>query len=76
MDPIYVVTDIEADGPTPGRNSMLSFASVAVTAGLEIADDFEAVLAPLEGAAPDPDLQPARGPEPRVGDPEFRAARR
>ena len=30
-DPVYIVTDIEADGPTPGKNSMLSFASVAVT---------------------------------------------
>ena len=54
MDPIYVVTDIEADGPTPGRNSMLSFASVAVTAGPEIADEFQAVLTPLADAEADP----------------------
>ncbi len=54
MDPIYVVTDIEADGPTPGRNSMLSFASVAVTAGLEPVDEFQAVLAPLEDGEADP----------------------
>ncbi|MCC6468352.1 MAG: hypothetical protein IT563_08520 [Alphaproteobacteria bacterium] len=27
---VYLVTDIETDGPEPGRNSMLSFASVAV----------------------------------------------
>jgi hypothetical protein len=26
---IYVSTDIEADGPIPGPNSMLSFASAA-----------------------------------------------
>ncbi len=26
---IFIVTDIEADGPDPGRHSMLSFASVA-----------------------------------------------
>lgn len=31
-DPVYIVTDVECDGPTPGLNSMLSFASVAVTA--------------------------------------------
>ena len=54
-DPVYVVTDIECDGPTPGRNSMLSFASVAVTADGVEKGVFEAVLAPLEGAAPNPD---------------------
>ena len=52
---VYIVTDIEADGPTPGRNSMISFASVAVTAAGEEKGVFEAVLAPLPGAAPDPD---------------------
>lgn len=31
-DWIYVVTDIETDGPWPGANSMRSFASVAVNA--------------------------------------------
>jgi hypothetical protein len=30
---IYVSTDIEADGPIPGPNSMLSFGSAAYTAG-------------------------------------------
>ena len=29
---LFVVTDIEADGPTPLHNSMLSFASVAIEA--------------------------------------------
>jgi hypothetical protein len=52
---VYIVTDIEADGPTPGRNSMLSFASVAVTAAGEEMGVFEAVLAPLPGAEADPD---------------------
>lgn len=52
---VYVVTDIEVDGPWPGPNSMRSFASVAVTAsGLEHGT-FEAVLDPLPGAAPNPD---------------------
>ncbi len=37
MPPISVVTDIEADGPDPGRHSMLSFACVGVQAGVPIA---------------------------------------
>ena len=54
-DAVYIVTDIEADGPTPGRNSMIAFASVAVTATGEKKGVFEAVLQPLTGAEPDPD---------------------
>jgi 3' exoribonuclease, RNase T-like len=50
----YVVTDIETDGPEPGANSMLSFASVVVEKSGAISDQFEACLAPLEGAAADP----------------------
>ena len=54
VDPVYIVTDIEADGPTPGAHSMRAFASVAVTAdGVELGL-FEAVLAPLPDATPDP----------------------
>jgi hypothetical protein len=52
---VYIVTDIEADGPAPGRNSMLAFASVAVTADGEEKGAFEAVLAPLPSAEVDPD---------------------
>ncbi|GLY96643.1 exonuclease [Actinoplanes sp. NBRC 103695] len=52
---VYVVTDIEVDGPWPGPNSMRSFASVAVTAAGEELGVFEAVLEPLPGAAPNPD---------------------
>lgn len=51
----YVVTDIEADGPWPGANSMRSFASVAVDARGSELGEFEAVLEPLPGAAPNPD---------------------
>ncbi|MDH3737585.1 MAG: hypothetical protein OER92_00220 [Alphaproteobacteria bacterium] len=54
MNPVYVVTDIEVDGPNPGDNSMLSFASVEVTADGEMGDDFRAVLEPLDGATSDP----------------------
>jgi hypothetical protein len=53
-DWVYVVTDIEVDGPWPGANSMRSFASVAVTANAEECGTFEAVLEPLPGAAPNP----------------------
>lgn len=53
MSPFYVVTDCEFDGPTPGINSMLSFGSVAVAADGAIIGEFEAVLAPLEGALRD-----------------------
>ncbi len=50
----YVVTDIETDGPTPGRQSMRSFASVVVGPDGEIGPQFEACLATLDGAEPDP----------------------
>jgi len=52
---VYVVTDIEVDGPWPGPNSMRSLASVAVSASGEDRGTFEAVLEPLPGAAPNPD---------------------
>lgn len=51
---IYVSTDIEADGPIPGPNSMLSFASGAFTASGELIGTFEANLELLEGATGDP----------------------
>jgi len=53
--PVFVVTDIEVDGPWPGPNSMRSFASVAVTAAGEHRGEFEAVLEPLAGSQPNPD---------------------
>lgn len=56
-DPVYIVTDIEADGPAPGRNSMLAFASVAVTADGKERGAFQAVLEALPGAASDPDTR-------------------
>lgn len=52
---VYVVTDIEVDGPWPGPNSMRSFASVAVTSSGQDLGSFEDVLEPLPGAAPNPD---------------------
>ena len=52
-NPIYVVTDIEADGGTPGINSVLSFASVAVGPDGQFYEEFEAVLHPLADCEPD-----------------------
>lgn len=54
---IYVVTDIEVDGPWPGPNSMRSFASVATTADGQVHGEFEGVLDPLPGAAPNPETK-------------------
>ena len=42
--PIFIVTDIESDGPTPLHNSMLSFASVAIAADGTPYGEFEAQL--------------------------------
>lgn len=50
----YVVTDIETDGPTPGENSMRSFASAVVLADGTIGGTFAAALHPLAGAEPHP----------------------
>ncbi|WP_323013448.1 DNA polymerase III subunit epsilon [Devosia sp.] len=44
--PIFIVTDIEADGPTPLHHSMLSFASVAIEADGTRHGEFETVLKP------------------------------
>jgi len=54
MSEIYVSTDCETDGPIPGPNSMLSFASAAFTADKTLVDTFSANLELLPGAAPDP----------------------
>ena len=51
----FVVTDIEADGPSPLGSSMLSFASVACDVEGKIIDEFEAVLTPRPDRAPSPD---------------------
>lgn len=50
---IYVSTDVEADGPIPGPNSMLSFASAAFTPDGTLVDTFEANLKQMRGAKPD-----------------------
>lgn len=52
---LYIVTDIETDGPTPGMNSMRSLASVAVSAADGKVSRFAAVLEPLEQSRVDPE---------------------
>ena len=54
MTATYVVTDIEATGFRPGRHSMISFASVAVTGDGTELGRFEAVLAELPAAEWEP----------------------
>jgi hypothetical protein len=51
---IHVVTDCEFDGPTPGENSLLSFASVALASDGTAVSEFETVIEALPGAAGDP----------------------
>ncbi|OGQ04512.1 MAG: exonuclease [Deltaproteobacteria bacterium RIFCSPLOWO2_01_44_7] len=51
---IYVSTDVEADGPIPGINSMLSFGSAAYFADKTLASTFSANLETLAGAVADP----------------------
>jgi hypothetical protein len=51
----FVVTDIEADGPSPLASSMLSFASVACDVGGTVLGEFEAVLEPRSDRSPSPD---------------------
>jgi hypothetical protein len=53
-DATYFVTDIECSGFRLGRHSMISLATVAVTAAGEERGRFEAVLAELPGATWDP----------------------
>ena len=63
----FVVTDIEADGPSPLESSMLSFASVACDVTGTVLDEFEAVLEPRSDRQPNPmtmawwKTQPAEG---------------
>jgi hypothetical protein len=51
----FVVTDIEADGPSPIGSSMLSFASVACDVTGKVLDEFEVVLEPRSDRKPHPD---------------------
>ena len=50
---LYFVTDIEADGPSPYENSMLSFATVVLSESGAQLGEFEAVLVPRADRKPD-----------------------
>ena len=52
---IYVSTDIETDGPIPGPNSMLSFASAAYSPDKVLVAQFSANLEVLPGATSNPE---------------------
>jgi DNA polymerase III alpha subunit (gram-positive type) len=54
MSEVYVSTDVEADGPIPGPNSMLSFASAAYSEDKTLLGTFEANLTLLPEAKGDP----------------------
>lgn len=55
IEELYISTDIEADGPIPGQNSMLSFASAVYDKNKKLISTFEANLELLDGAVADPD---------------------
>jgi hypothetical protein len=52
---VYVSTDIESDGPCPGKNNMLSFASAALTIDKELVGTYWSNLELLDWCKPDPD---------------------
>lgn len=52
-DHIYIVADIEADGPVAGLYSMLSLGAVATTKDKEVGN-FYRTIEPIEGAVQDP----------------------
>src|SRR5262245_20894130 len=54
MSEIYVSTDVETDGPIPGPNSMLSFASAAYQSDKTLVDTFTANLELLPSASGEP----------------------
>jgi hypothetical protein len=53
-DAVYVSIDIEADGPIPGPNAMMSIGAAAFDLDRNLIGTFYANLLPLPGSAPDP----------------------
>ena len=54
---IYLSVDVEADGPIPAANSMLSLGAAAFDIDLNLLGTFARNLLPVDGAAPDPDTK-------------------
>mgnify|MGYP001373997508 CR=1 FL=1 len=52
---VYVVCDVEYDGPIPGPHSMISLGAVAINNYGEILDEIEINLSPLKNTTPHPD---------------------
>jgi hypothetical protein len=63
---VYLVTDVEADGPLPGKHSMISLASVARDENGADLGEFEANLSPLPDATQDPDTMKWWGTQPEA----------
>lgn len=66
MEELYVSTDIETDGPSPGHYSMLSFGSVAFRLDKRILGTFERNLEVLPGAKQHPDTMAWWGTQPEA----------
>jgi 3' exoribonuclease, RNase T-like len=64
MPEIYISTDIEADGPIPGPNSMLSIGAAAFREDKTLISTFSANLKLLPGAAGDPKTMEWWGTQP------------
>jgi hypothetical protein len=54
-DEVYFSADVEADGPIPAANSMLSFAAAALDGEKRLLGTFSRNLLEVPGASPDPD---------------------
>lgn len=55
QDEIYLSVDIEADGPIPGPNAMMSIGAVAFDIDRNMLGCFSANLMPLPGSVPNPE---------------------
>ncbi len=66
MDEIYIATDIETDGPSPGQYSMLSLGSVAFHLDKTIVSTFERNLELLPGARQDAKVMKFWGDNPEA----------
>ena len=65
-DEIYISTDVESDGPIPGQNSMLSFASAAFRSDKTLVGTFTRNLMTLPEARPHPDTTAWWGTQPKA----------
>lgn len=52
---VYIVVDIETDGPVPSRHAMRNLSAVVIDGAGKELDIFSENLSPVEGSNPDPD---------------------